>query len=331
MSTILAGDIGGTKCNLALFTSEAERLRPVFQRRLPTRNYAGFESLIPDFLQQAAAEGVLNTTVDAAGFGLAGVVAEGRLHAENLSWVLDVPALTRSLNLKNLVLLNDMIATALSLEKLPESDFVALNPQATPEVEATRCVIAAGTGLGEAILFWDGKQYRAAAAEGGHADFAPHNERETELLSFLRKQLPHVCTEEILSGRGFRRVHEFLDPSVRHASFEAGGDAASEIAQQGLAGSCGVCSETLTLWSEIYGAVAGNFALQTMARGGVYVAGGIATKILPRLSDGTFLRGFCGQGKLTPVLKRIPIFVVLNADAPLWGAAYRALASLQPQ
>ena len=187
------------------------------------------------------------------------------------------------------------------------NDFVTLN-RGVPGHHATRGVIAAGTGLGEALLFWDGEKYRVAPAEGGQADFAPRTDREMQLLSHLRLQLPHVSCEEIVSGRGFRRIHEFLDPSVRHASFESQeGNAASEITQRGLAKSCAVCEETLDFWTEIYGATTGNFVLHTMAVGGVYIAGGIATKILPKLQEGAFFKVFCGAGKLAAVLARVPI------------------------
>jgi len=331
MTMILAGDVGGTKCNLGLFLKEGPALRPVFQRRLATRNYAGFENLIGDFLEQAALldDSTLGQAIDAAGFGLAGVVVDGCLHAENLRWALDVPSLTRKLSLQSIVLLNDVIATALSLDRLPSRDFVLLN-QGTPEQNATRAVIAAGTGLGEAVLFWDGQQYRAERSEGGQGDFAPRNEREIQLLRHLMGRLPHVSCEEIVSGRGFRRIHEFLNPSVRHVSFDiTEGNAAGEITQRGLARSCQVCVETLAFWAELYGAMAGNFALQTLALGGIYVAGGIAVKILPKLKDGTFFQSFCGKGKLARVLARIPISVVINEDAPVWGAAYQALISYQ--
>jgi glucokinase len=325
---ILAGDIGGTKCNLGLFRQEEATLRPVFQRRLPTRDYPGFEELIEDFLKQATAAGE-NRPIDAAGFGVAGVVAGGRHYSENLPWVVDASTLARKLNLESIVLLNDLTATALSLERLPADDLVPLN-RGTPSPNATRAVIAAGTGLGEAILFWDGKKYQVAPAEGGQADFAPRTEREIQLLSHLRTQLPHVSCEEIVSGRGFRRIHEFLNPGVRHESFEtAEANAAGEITQRALAKSCTVCVETLDFWTEIFGALTGNFALQTMALGGIYVAGGIAVKILPKLREAAFLRSFCGVGKLAPVLARVPISVVVNEDAPIWGAAYAALASIQ--
>jgi len=257
------------------------------------------------------------------------VVAGGRHYSENLPWVVDVSALAQKLNLKNIRLLNDLTATALSLERLSLNDFVSLNP-GTPAHNATRAVIAAGTGLGEAILFWDGETYRVAPAEGGQADFAPRTGREIQLLNHLRVQLPHVSCEEIVSGRGFRRIHEFLNSGVRHASFNSPeGNAANEITQRGFAQSCPVCVETLGFWAEIFGAVTGNFALQTMALGGIYIAGGIAVKILPKLQDGIFFKSFCGESKLAPMLGHIPISVVVNEDAPIWGAAYEALRSSQ--
>jgi glucokinase len=326
---ILAGDVGGTKCNLGLFIKNGPDLRSVFQHRFATRDYAGFEDLIGDFLERAAGSNKSSSKqeIEAAGFGLAGVVVDGSLHAGNLPWVLNGTAIAQKLHLNNVVLLNDLTATALSLERLGPHDFAILNRGET-EQHATKAVIAAGTGLGEAILFWDGKQYRVAPSEGGQADFAPRTELEIQLLTHLNRQLPHVSSEEIVSGRGFRRIHEFLDPSLRHPSFEAPeGEAAREITQQGLAQSCPVCVETLRVWTEAYGAEAGNMALRTLARGGVYVAGGIAPKILAKLRDGAFLRAFCGKSKFAPVLARIPISVVVNEDAPVWGAAYEALTT----
>jgi glucokinase len=324
---ILAGDVGGTKCNLGLFLQEGLALRSIFQRRLATRDYAGFEDLVEDFLKQAVAAdaNAKATAIDAAGFGVAGVVTGGRHYSENLPWVVDMSALAHKLNLKNIRLLNDLTATALSLERLPVTDFVSLN-SGTPSHNATKAVIAAGTGLGEAILFWDGEKYQVAPAEGGQVDFAPRTGREIQLLTHLRAQLPHVSCEEIVSGRGFRRIHEFLNSGLRHASFESPeGNIAGEITQLGLAGSCPDCVETLGFWIEIFGGVTGNFALQTMALGGIYIAGGIAVKILSKLKDGTFFKSFCGTSKLAPVLARIPISVVVNEDAPVWGAAYEAL------
>jgi glucokinase len=324
---ILAGDVGGTKCSLGLFAKNGLFLRSVFQSRLATRDYSGFEDLIGDFLERAASpnRSGRGQEIEAAGFGSAGVVVDGSLHARNLPWVLDGSALAQKLHLDKIVLLNDLTATALSLDRLGSNDFAILN-QGTPERNATKAVIAAGTGLGEAILFWDGQQYRVAASEGGQADFAPHNQLEIQLLSHLNKQLPHVSCEEVISGRGFLRIHEFLDSSLRHPSFDSPeGDAAKEITERGLAQSCPVCVETMRVWVEAYGAEAGNIALRTLALGGVYIAGGIAPKILSRLRDGAFLRAFCGKSKFASVLSRIPVSVVVNEDAPVWGAAYQAL------
>jgi len=326
---ILAGDVGGTKCNLGLFQQEGRALRSLFQRRLATRNYARFEDLVEDFLKQAGTgeENANRPAIDAAGFGVAGVVVDGRHYSENLPWVVDSSTLAPKLNLKKIRLLNDLTATALSLERLSLNDLVPLN-RGTAVAQATRAVIASGTGLGEAVLFWDGEKYRVAAAEGGQTDFAPRTEREIQFLGHLRQRLPHVSCEAIVSGRGFRRIHEFLDPAARHESFESPeGNAAGEITQRALAESCTVCVQTLELWIEIFGAATGNFALQTMALGGIYVAGGIVVRILPKLQEGAFFRSFCGTSKLAPVLARIPITVVVNEDAPMLGAAYEALRS----
>jgi glucokinase len=208
---------------------------------------------------------------------------------------------------------------------------VAINPgKAVPN--ATKALMAAGTGLGEAILFWDGERYQVAPAEGGQADFAPRTERELQLLRHLRLRQPHVSCEDVVSGRGFRPIHEFLDPFISHKSFaSAEGNAAGEITEQAGARSCAVCVETLRFWIEILAAAAGNFALQTMALGGIYIAGGIAAKVLPQLQDDAFFKSFCGAGKLAPVLASIPITLIVNEDAPMLGAAYAALASSRGQ
>lgn len=329
---ILAGDIGGTKSNLGLFVQEGTALRVVFQRRLVTRDYPGFQELIEAFLQQAqaAGENLNRSVIDAAGFGVAGVVTGGRHFTENLPWVLDVAALSSNLKLKNVQLLNDLAAAALSLSRLPADDFVVLNP-GVPVPHGTEGVFAAGTGLGEALLFWNGKKYQVAPAEGGQADFAPRTEREIKLLTHLRLRLSHVSNEEIVSGRGFRRIHDFLDPAGRHESFETPeGNAAGEITQRGMAKSCDVCVQTLDFWTEIFAGVMGNFALQTMPLSGIFVGGGIAVKILPKIQDGSFFKSFCGAGKLAQVLTSIPISVLLNEDAPMLGAAYEAASALEP-
>lgn len=322
---ILAGDVGGTKCNLAVFEARAGALRRMTQRRFESKNYSHFEEIVSEFVRQIESSGE-GGEVTAAGFGVAGPVIDRSVRATNLPWLVDAASLERLLGSAGVVLLNDLEATAHSLALLRPSELCQLN-EGVSAPQANKALLAAGTGLGEAILFWDGERHLVAATEGGHADFAPRDDQEIELLRSLKKRHAHVSFELILSGRGFRSIHEFLDPAVRHPSFDApDADPAPEITRLALAGSCPVCVRTLHMWTAIYGAEAGNLALKSLARGGVYVAGGIAVKILPKLKDGTFLRAFCDKGRFGILLGQIPIYVVLNEDAPLLGAAAHAAA-----
>src|SRR5262249_36428572 len=332
---ILAGDVGGTKCNLALFQQDLNgtHLQLIFQRRYPTKDYASrsFQAMLQDFRRDAGESGATNSgkRITGAGFGSAGAVVEGRFHSSNLPWIITGTELASEMGLDRVAMLNDLEATACSLDHLPPEDMLVLN-QGVPQPRAAKALLAAGTGLGESILFWNGSKYHAVPSEGGMADFTPATEREIELLRFLKKRMPSVCAEEVLSGRGFLAIHQFLDPERRHSSFDGTpNDAAREITQNALAQSCPVCVEALDIWVSAYGAEAGNLALRVLAFGGIYVAGGIAVKILPKMKDGTFLRAFCAKGSFASILARVPIYVVLNEDAPLWGAAYQALASRQ--
>lgn len=324
---ILAGDIGGTKCNLALFDGSLGALRRVAHRRFASKDYSRLEEIVSEFTrEEGKTAGGGAGAITAAGFGVAGPVIDQRVRATNLPWVVDGASLGRILGTGHVILLNDLEATAYSLAHLPPAELCALNA-GTPAPKANQALIAAGTGLGEAVLFWDGSCHVAAATEGGHADLAPRTEQEIELLRFLKKRQEYVDCEAVLSGRGFRAIHEFLDPAVKHPSFGVpDADPAPEITRLGLEGSCRVCVRTLDLWTALYGAEAGNLALKALARGGVYVAGGIAVKILPKMKDGTFLRAFCQKSKFGTLLSQIPIYVVLNEDAPLLGAAAQAAA-----
>lgn len=327
---ILAGDVGGTKCNLALFEAWPGTLRRITQHRFESKNHPHFEEIVTEFLQQISASASESGAgkITAAGFGVAGAVVDYKVRATNLPWLVDGASLARILGIERVVLINDLEAAAHSVELLRPSELHTLN-EGTPAPKTNKALIAAGTGLGEAILFWDGNRHVVAATEGGHTDFAPRNEKEIELLRYLKKRYTHVSFELILSGRGFRTIHEFLDPTVKHPSFDnPEADPAPEITQLGLAGSCPICVQTLDLWTSIYGAEAGNLALKCLARGGVYVAGGIAVKILPKLKDGTFSRAFCEKSKFGILLSQIPIHVVLNQDAPLLGAAAQAAAMI---
>ncbi len=324
---ILAGDVGGTKCNIALFAEKGGKLHVVFKQRFASKDFARFDLIIKEFTQQAAPH-LTDEKVRAAGFGVAGPVINNRIHATNLPWVIDADSLSKELGVKTIALMNDLGATGHSLDHLPAEDFVVLN-QGTPVQGATRALLGAGTGLGQSILFWDGNRYRVVPSEGGHSDFAPHTDEQIELLKFMRKRYPQVSWELILSGRGFRTLHEFLSSSVKHPIFDdPDADPAPFITKMGLSKECPVCVQTLDLWTAIYGAEAGNLALKVLALGGVYVAGGIAVKILPKMQDGTFFKAFRDKWQFGEMLGNVPVSVVLNESAPLIGAAYEALATL---
>lgn len=325
---ILAGDVGGTKCNLALLSEKDGKLTPVFRQRFASKEFAQFDLIVKEFAREAAPH-LQGDRVRAAGFGVAGPVIENRVRATNLPWIVDAAHLATELDVESVVLMNDLGGTGHSIEHLAASQLCVLNP-GKPEPGGTRALLAAGTGLGQSILVWDGSRYRVVASEGGHSDFAPHTEQQIELLRFMRRRYPQVSWELILSGRGFRTLHEFLSTSVKHASFEdPDADPAPEITQLGLTKTCPVCVETLDLWTNIYGAEAGNLALKVLALGGVYVAGGIAVKILDKIKDGSFFKAFKDKWKFEGLLSNIPVSVVLDESAPLMGAAYEALATVR--
>jgi glucokinase len=319
MPMILAGDVGGTKSNLGLFDMRDGRLQCIAQRRYPSREYPCLEDIVEKFVRETGAK------VTAACFAIAGPVTENKVRATNLPWIVDATNLGRLLGTERVILLNDLEGTAHSLSVLPASDIETLRPGASVP-HGNRVLVAAGTGLGEAIIFWDGTRHVPMASEGGHADFAPRTLQEIELLLFLKKRYESVSVEVILSGRGFRPIHEFFDPAVKHPGFEdeAYDKAAPEITKRALDGSCPVCVKTLDLWVDIYGSEAGNFTLKCVARGGVYIAGGIAVKILPKLKEGRFAEAMVAKSKYRDYLSQIPIYVLLNENAPLLGAAYVA-------
>ncbi len=323
---ILAGDIGGTKCNLALYQVREGKYQQIAQCRYESRKFSSFDTIITKFLSEipSGTREIDSGKIEAAGFGVAGPVIDHRVKATNLPWVVDGAALAGQLATGHVVLLNDLEATGYSVTFLGPSEISTLN-RGVPSPHSTQALIAAGTGLGEAMLFWNGDRYIVASSEGGHTDFAPRTEREIELLRHLKKRHEFVSAELILSGRGFRAVHEFLDASVRHPGFDGPeGDAAPEITRLGLEGQCPVCVQTLDLWAAIYGAEAGNLALKVLARGGVWVAGGIAVKIRKKMEDGTFFRAFCEKEKFGALMAQIPIQMVLNEEAPLLGAMSQA-------
>jgi glucokinase len=315
---ILAGDLGGTKSNLGLFDVQSGSLKQVAFKRYSSRDHAGLEEIAHDFLTKNSAQ------VSAASFGIAGPVVNNRVQATNIPWIVDGAKLAGELKLKHVRLLNDLEATAYGIEVLDSTQMETIYP-GVPVNNANRVVLSAGTGLGEGVLVWDGTRHNPMSTEAGHADFAPNTDQQADLWKFLRKRFEFVSAEKILSGGGFQRVHEFLDPSVHHPDFQQDSDgAAPYITKRGLENSCPVCAATLDLWVEIYGGEAGNLALRTVARGGIYVAGGIALKLMPKMRDGRFTAAVRHKEKLGDYLKQIPIHVVLNDECPLIGAAYVA-------
>src|SRR5438270_5430633 len=315
---ILARDLGGTKCTLILFDIDANHLRPSYRLTAKTADFPDIESCFDNFRERAKREGHPLTNLTSAGFGVAGAIVNDAVVCNNLPWTITRKRIAENLQIApdKTVLLNDVEAASSSLEHLEPKDLLELNP-GTPQPRASKIYVAAGTGLGESILFWNGDRYQVSACEAGLTDFAPGTEREIVVLQALRQRMPRVCTEEIVSGRGFRAIHEAIFPEVQHSFFhDPTQDAAANITQQAFAKTCSACEESLHMWTEAYGSEAGNMALRALPFGGVYVGGGIALKILPKLKDGTFVRAFCNKTKLADELAKIPIFVVLNQDAP---------------
>ena len=319
---ILAGDIGGTKTNLGLFDIQRGKLTKVQDKRYPSRDHKGLEEIVTDFVKTTGAKAT------AAAFGIAGPVVENRVHTGNLPWVVDGATMAGLLGLDRVRLLNDLESAAYGISVVEPADFAILR-EGIPAPKAPRAVIAAGTGLGEAILFWDGNRHIPTATEGGHADFAPHNEQQVELWKFIKTRNEFTSNELILSGRGFKTLHEFLSADVRHPDFdEPGVDPAPGITQRALTKECPVCVAAMSLWIDIYGSEAGNLVVRTVARGGLFVAGGIAVKILPLLRDGRFLSSMQHKEKMTDFLAQVPVRVVLDEECPLKGAAYVAWKAL---
>jgi glucokinase len=321
---LLAGDVGGTSTRLALFELDAAGPRLTAEARLASRDFDGLEAAVAAFLAEHPAD------LEAAGFGVAGPVVGGRVVTTNLPWVVDAEALAAPLDLPRVALLNDLTATAFGLAALEPTDLRTLQPGA-PGATGSIAVIAAGTGLGEAALFWDGGRHHPAPSEGGHTDFAPRDPLEQELLTYLMARFGHVSYERIVSGPGLVNVYEFLRDSGRFAEQSAvaerlaSGDPAAAIAAAALAGEDRLCETALGLLTRVYGAEAGNLALKLLATGGVYVGGGIAPKILPALEAGAFLEAFLDKGRLRPLLERVPLHVILTGRVALLGAARAAM------
>ena len=317
---ILAGDIGGTHSRLALFDAANGHLKLVSEKAFPSREYPGLEDIVFSFVRNGA-----TAQVDAACFGIAGPVRNGRAQVSNLPWIVESAQLTHDLKVRTF-LINDLEASAWGIAALGPTDLVTIN-EGSAEARGNQAVASAGTGLGEAGLFWDGCQHQVFASEGGHTDFAPRTSLEIELLQYLRAKFDRVSWERVLSGPGLVNIYDFLR-DTGHAEEPAwlreqmgSGDPAATISKAALQGFSPLADKALNLFVEIYGAEAGNLALKLFATGGVFVGGGIAPKILPKLKTPMFLDAFVDKGRMRPLLQAMPIHVIVNENAGLLGAA----------
>ena len=321
---MLAGDIGGTKTNLALFSVHGEKLRSESFRSFPSKRYSGLEPVLQEFLA------VDKHSIDSACFGIAGPVVDGKVKTPNLPWMVDSSGLSHSLKLDSVGLLNDLEATAYGIFTLENEEFHTLN-EGIMRHSGNKALIAAGTGLGQAILYDDGCHFRPLASEGGHGDFAPRNDLEIELLRYLIGRFRHVSYERVLSGPGLFNIYRFFkenrgleEPKWLTERLSTGDDPNAVITKAALANEAEICVKMLDLFVSLYGAEAGNLALRAKSVRGLYVGGGIAPKILDKLKDGTFMRSFVDKGRYADLLAAIPVQVVLNDQAALRGAAYYA-------
>jgi glucokinase len=321
---ILAGDIGATNSRLAFFSERGGRLEFVVEATYPSQDHANLETIVQQFVSAH------NLPIDMACFGIAGPVRHGRSDTTNLPWDVDAEELARALRLRTVGLLNDLEAHAYGIAMLAPEDFVVLN-QGAANAAGNAAVIAAGTGLGEAGLYWDGQQHHPFAGEGGHASFAPIDPVQMELLTFLRHEFGQVSWERVLSGPGLHNIYRFLRDTGRgeEPDWLAGQmrqlDPSAVISQAALAGTSALCRQALDLFVTLYGAEAGNLALKLMATAGVYVGGGIAPKIIQKLTDSTFLDAFVAKGRLKPLLQQIPVRIIMNDKVALLGAARFAI------
>jgi glucokinase len=324
---LLAGDIGGTKTNLGIYSTDKGPREPLFEGTFPSGQYASLEDLISEFLSQVSIK------IDRASFGVAGPVVSGRTRITNLPWVIEEDQLIRSLHLKSVRLFNDLEAIAYGVNLLEKEDLHTLNKGvSTPR--GTLAVIAPGTGLGEAFLMWDGKRHRAHPSEGGHSDFGPNSMLEIDLLRYLREKMEHVSYERICSGQGLPNIYAYLK-ETGHAEEQGwlakqlslADDPTPLIVNAALnpERKCELCRTTLEIFISALGAEAGNLALTVMATGGIYLGGGIPPRIISLLNDGLFMESFTNKGRFSALVSRMPVHVILNPKTALIGAAFYGL------
>jgi glucokinase len=322
---LLAGDIGGTKTRLAIFSTTEGSMSLVVEDTFSSAEHPNFENLVHEFLTKS------KTSVKYGCFGVAGPVIQGNAKITNLPWVINEKKLSKGLNLSSVWLLNDVQATAYYVPFLKRDERYLLN-EGKSVPEGTKCVIAPGTGLGEAFLTWNGSHYDSHASEGGHCDFAPTSDSETELLQYLRKKLKHVSYEDICSGPGLEDIFSFFhDEKVERRGscsllineISKADDPAPLITHAALSKNpdCEICVETLETFVSVLGAEAGNLALKVLATNGVYIGGGIPPRIRSALTNGKFMKSFMRKGRMSELLSRMPVNIILTPRAALLGSA----------
>ena len=323
---ILAGDIGATRVRLAGFQTEGNQLHRVVEKTYKSQGHSGLAELIKTFVQT---EGIL---VHSACFGVAGPVRAGKSKISNLPWTIDSRELAAQLKLSTVGLINDLEAYAYGIDALESKDFVTLSEGLADDAEGNRVVIAARTGLGVAGLYWDGFRHHPFPCEGGHADFAPKNDLESELAQYLRKKYDHVSCERILSGPGIKNIYDFLrdagkaeEPEWLQKQMSEAPDQPALISQLALAKKAAICDQALNIFVGIYGSETGNRALNFMATGGVFIGGNIAAKIAPRMQDPIFMNSFLNKGRMSALLADMPVKIVMNDDSGIIGAAQYTL------
>jgi glucokinase len=324
--TLLAGDVGGTKTVLALVEPRASGVTVVRQGTLHSNEFPTFEAAVAQFLEDGP-----KVSIDAACFGVAGPVMAGHVKTTNLPWDIDEVRLSAEIPTGRVRLLNDLVAMGEGMLAMPAASFQTIQPGESRG--GTMALIAAGTGLGEALLYWDGTRHVVVSSEGGHADFAPRTELEVDLLRFLQGEFGHVSYERIVSGPGLFNVYRFL--RSRYGASEPAwlrdrlmnGDSSAVISEVGLLDGHPLCVQALDMFVSIYAAEAGNLALKSLSVGGVVIGGGIGPKIRKKLAGGTFREAFCGKGRFSALMASIPVRLALDSNAPLLGAA-RVAASL---
>jgi len=322
MNTMLAGDIGGTKTNLAIFSLEAGAHTPLIESTFPSSRYDSLIAIAGEFLSQ------VDYTPTVASFGVAGPVIEGEATITNLPWRMSEAKLAEALGLDSVHLLNDLVAIANAVPILEPDDVHTLNQGSSVQGGAIG-IVAPGTGLGEAYLTWDGGQYHAYASEGGHADFAPTTARQTDLLRYLQQHRGHVSFESVCSGKGLPNIYNFLkdtgfapEPDWLALELTSAADPTPVIVNSALGHNPPeLCRATLETFVEILAAEAGNMALKVLAAGGMYLGGGIPPRILPLLQAGQFMEIFKNKGRFSALLGKMPVHVILNGKAALFGAA----------